>query len=78
MTACDGREGALRVDLDVVHRLEVELKPLELDDERLGKIAEADPLLRVHLRSGEIRGDQGRSEEIREIMACRTEAAAGR
>ena len=42
---------SLGVQFDVVHRLEVELKPLELDDERLRNLAEADPLLSVHLRA---------------------------
>ena len=43
------REGARRVDLDVGHRLVVELEALELDDQRLRQLAEADALLRVDL-----------------------------
>lgn len=42
-------ELAARVDLDVLHRLVVELKALELDDERRRQLAEADALLRVDL-----------------------------
>ena len=36
-------------ELDVAHRLEVELEALELDDQRGRQLAQADALLRVHL-----------------------------
>ena len=44
-----GGEGDGRVELDVVHRLEVELEALELDDQRARQLAQALAHLRVDL-----------------------------